>query len=228
MERLLSPGQIVEFKKRESLEHLIDRRVAFLTGYQNARYAERYRAFVLKVKQVEEAIDPKLRLTEAVARNLFKLMAIKDEYEVARLHTDPAFLAGISRQFEGDFKLHYHLAPPLISRRNANGELQKRKFGPAMLTGFKLLARLKGVRGTAFDLLGRSEERREERALLAEYQASLNEVLARLSQTRHATALEIARLPERIAGFGHVKARNLKATRVVWADLMARFRAAAD
>ena len=228
VERLLSPGQIVEFKKRESLEHLIDRRVAFLTGYQNARYAERYRAFVLKVKQVEEAIDPKLRLTEAVARNLFKLMAIKDEYEVARLHTDPAFLAGISRQFEGDFKLHYHLAPPLISRRNAKGELQKRKFGPAMLTGFKLLARLKGVRGTAFDLLGRSEERREERALLAEYQASLNEVLARLSQTRHATALEIARLPERIAGFGHVKARNLKATRVVWADLMARFRAATD
>ena len=261
VERLLSPVQVIEFKKRESLDHLIERRVEFLTGYQNAAYAERYRAFVLKVKQAEEQMTllsaphtrhfreggnpetpeqptqskdwipgqagndgSKLRLTEAVARNLFKLMAIKDEYEVARLHTDPAFLARIRSQFEGDFKLNYHLAPPFMSQRNSEGELQKRKFGPYMLTVFKLLARLKGVRGTAFDVLGRSEERREERALLAEYQACLDEMLASLSPANHATALEIARLPERIAGFGHVKARNLKATRGVWAELMARFR----
>ncbi len=222
--RLLSPGQVLEFKKRESLDHLIARRVEFLTGYQNAAYAEHYRAFVLKVKQAEEAIEPKLRLTEAVTRNLFKLMAYKDEYEVARLHTDTAFLARIRSQFEGDSKLNYHLAPPFMSRRNSEGELQKRKFGPYMLTVFKLLARLKGVRGTAFDLLGRTEERREERALLAEYQTSLDELLATLSPANHATALEIARLPDRIAGFGHVKARNLKATRAVWVDLMARFR----
>ena len=261
VERLLSPVQVIEFKKRESLDHLIERRVEFLTGYQNAAYAERYRAFVLKVKQAEEQMTllsaphtrhfreggnpetpeqptqskdwipgqagndgSKLRLTEAVARNLFKLMAIKDEYEVARLHTDPAFLARIRSQFEGDFNLNYPLAPPFLSRRNSEGELQKRKFGPYMLTVFKLLARLKGVRGTAFDVLGRSEERREERALLAEYQACLDEMLASLSPANHATALEIARLPERIAGFGHVKARNLKATRGVWAELMARFR----
>jgi indolepyruvate ferredoxin oxidoreductase len=225
VERLLSPGQIIEFKKRESLDHLIERRVEFLTAYQNAVYAGRYRAFVLKVRRAEEALDPKLRLTEAVARNLFKLMAIKDEYEVARLHSDPAFLARIASQFEGNFTLNYHLAPPLISRPNAQGELQKRKFGPAMLTGFKWLARLKGLRGTAFDVLGRSEERREERALLAEYQACLDEILPALNSDNHITAMEIARLPERIAGFGHVKARNLKATREVWIDLMARFRA---
>ena len=227
VERLLSPGQVIEFKKRESLDHLIARRVEFLTGYQNAAYAERYRALVEKARHIEQAVDAKLRLTEAVTRNLFKLMAIKDEYEVARLHTDPAFLARISSQFEGDFTLNYHLAPPLISPRNAKGELQKRKFGPAMLSGFKLLARLKGLRGTAFDVLGRSEERREERALLAEYQASLAELLATLSPANHTTALEIARLPERIAGFGHVKARNLKATRLVWGELMARFRSQA-
>ena len=150
-------------------------------------------------------------------------MAYKDEYEVARLHSDPAFLARINSQFEGDFKLNYHLAPPFMSPRNAKGELQKRKFGPAMLTGFKLLARLKGLRGTAFDVLGRSDERREERALLADYQASLDELLPALNANSHATALEIACLPERIAGFGHVKARNIQATRGVWAALMARF-----
>ena len=237
--RLLSPGQVIEFKKRESLEHLIERRVEFLTDYQNAAYAERYRAFVLKVSRVEaqmtapndlptrhsrEGGNPDLRLTEAVTRSLFKLMAYKDEYEVARLHTDPTFLARIGSQFEGDFKLNYHLAPPFMSQRNDKGELQKRKFGPSMLTGFKLLARLKGLRGTAFDLFGRTEERREERALLADYQASLDEVLRTLNPSNHATALEIARLPERIAGFGHVKARNLKATRQSWAELMARFR----
>jgi len=219
--RLLSPGQVIEFKKRESLDHLIERRVEFLTGYQNAAYAERYRAFVQKVRA---ATPISLKFTEAVTRNLFKLMAYKDEYEVARLHSDPAFLARIQNQFEGDFKLNYHLAPPFLSPRNAQGELQKRKFGPAMLTGFKLLARLKGLRGTAFDVLGRTEERREERALLAEYEACLNEMLPALNSDNHAIALEIARLPERIAGFGHVKARNIKATREAWADLMARFR----
>jgi hypothetical protein len=111
----------------------------------------------------------KTTLAEAVARNLFKLMAYKDEYEVARLHTDRAFLDRINGMFEGDFKLNYHLAPPMIAKRTTSGELQKRKFGPAMLTAFRLLARLKGLRGTAFDVFGRTEERRTERALIGEY-----------------------------------------------------------
>ena len=225
VEKLLAPAQVIEFKKRESLDDLVARRVEFLTGYQNAAYAGTYQAFVQQVRRAEEAAGVKGdRLSEAVARNLFKLMAYKDEYEVARLHSDPAFLARIGGMFEGGFKLHYHLAPPLTSRRNARGELQKRKFGPAMLTGFRLLARLKGLRGTALDLFGQTEERRQERALIAEYRASIEEVLGGLTAERHGLALEIARLPEQVKGFGHVKARHLDAARRNWADLMARWR----
>jgi len=227
VERLLAPAQVVEFKKRESLDGLVDRRVAFLTGYQNAAYAQTYRAFVLKVRSAEEAAGMSgQRLSDAVARNLFKLMAYKDEYEVARLHTDPVFLARIDSQFEGDFKLHYHLAPPLLSRRNEKGELQKRKFGPVMLTGFRVLARLKGLRGGPLDIFGRTDERRAERALVAEYRASIEEVLQALEAANYPTALEIARIPEQIKGFGHVKERHLQAARQAWADLMSRFRSA--
>ena len=227
VEGLLAPAQIVEFRKRESLDGLIDRRVAFLTGYQNAAYAETYRAFVLKVRHAEEAAGVTgQRLSEAVARNLFKLMAYKDEYEVAPLHTDPAFLDRIASQFEGDFKLHYHLAPPLLAKKNNKGELQKRKYGPAVLTGFRVLARLKGLRGTALDIFGRTVERRSERALIAEYQASIEEILKALDAVNYAAAVEIARIPEQIKGFGHVKERHLQAARLAWADLMGRFRSA--
>jgi len=166
----------------------------------------------------------KTALTEAVARYLFKLMAYKDEYEVARLHSDPAFLGKINAMFEGDFKLNYHLAPPAIAPKNEKGELQKRQFGPWMLGAFKLLARLKGLRGTPLDVFGRTEERRTERALIEEYRASIEEVLAGLSAENHATALEIARIPEMIKGYGHVKARHLAAARPQWAALMQAFR----
>jgi indolepyruvate ferredoxin oxidoreductase len=161
-----------------------------------------------------------------VARNLFKLMAYKDEYEVARLHTDPAFLARIESQFEGGYTLHYHLAPPLLAKKNDKGELQKRKFGPAMLAGFRVLAHLKGLRGTALDIFGRTAERRAEHALISEYQASIEEVMKNLDPDHYPTALEIARIPEQIKGFGHVKERHLKAARLAWADLMDRFRGA--
>jgi len=226
---LLNPGQVVAFTKRNSVDELVATRVAFLTDYQNAAYAQDYAAFVQKVRQVDELVGGKsLALTQAVARYLFKLMAYKDEYEVARLHTDARFLAKINAMFEGDFKVQYHLAPPLISKKNAKGELQKQQFGPWMLTVFKVLARFKGVRGTALDIFGRSEERREERALVAEYRASLEEVLAGLTgnagEASYAAALEIARIPEQIRGFGHVKARNLKAARQSWQVQLARLR----
>ncbi len=222
VQKLLAPAQVIEFKKRETLEALVARRVEFLTGYQNQAYAVTYQDFVEKVRLAEMPLG-KTALTEAVARYLFKLMAYKDEYEVARLHTDPAFHARINSMFEGDFKLNYHLAPPIIAKKNEKGELQKRQFGPAMGVAFRLLAKLKGLRGTPLDIFGRTEERRTERALIDEYRASMEQVLDRLNAGNHALALDIASLPEQIKGFGHVKERNLKAARQKWATLMAQW-----
>jgi len=176
---------------------------------------------------VQEAESPlgKTALTEAVARNLFKLMAYKDEYEVARLHSDPAFHAQLAAQFEGDFKLHVHLAPPLMAKTNAQGEPIKRRFGPLMFTGFKLLAQLKGLRGTALDVFGRTPERRTERALIGEYRASVVELVRGLNADNHVLARDIANIPEHIRGYGHVKERHLVAARSRWAGLLAQWRA---
>ena len=212
--------QAIEFKQRDTLEHLVGRRVEFLTAYQNAAYARDYQAFVDKVRAAEAPLGKSMLLTESVARYLFKLMAYKDEYEVARLHAETGFQAKVAAMFEGDFKVNFHLAPPMIARRNDKGELQKMKFGPAMLTGFRLLARLKGLRGTAFDVFGRTEERRTERSLILQYRASMEQVLASLDAGNHGLAVEIARIPEQIKGFGHVKERNLAAARVQWDRLM--------
>jgi indolepyruvate ferredoxin oxidoreductase len=230
---LLNPAQVVIFTKRSSLDELLAKRVEFLTSYQSAAYGESYQAFVQKVRSVDESVGEKsLALTEAVARYLFKLMAYKDEYEVARLHTDSAFHSKISELFEGDFKLHYHLAPPLLARRNAKGELQKQQFGPATLTVFKILARLKGLRGTALDIFGKTAERRQERALITQYRANIDEIVVALAVTggeildkeRYALALEIARQPEQIKGFGHVKERNIKVALQNWDSQLVRFR----
>jgi len=223
VEKLLTPAQVLQFKKRETLDDIVARRVAFLTDYQDAAYAAQYQTFVHKVRDAESALDKTL-LTESVARYLFKLMAYKDEYEVARLHTDTRFLERVNAMFEGDFTLNYHLAPPLLAKRNDKGELQKKKFGPAMLTGFRYLAKLKGLRGTALDVFGRSDERKSERALIGEYRASIDEVLGRLTAGNHATAVEIARIPEKIKGYGHVKDRNLVAARQQWQALMQQWR----
>jgi len=228
VQKLVSPGQVIEFKKRETPASLVARRVEFLTGYQNAAYARQYSDFVAQVQQAEQAAGGKTSLTEAVARQLFKLMAYKDEYEVARLHADRSFLARVEGMFEGemgkDFKLNYHLAPPLTAKHDAKGHLVKQKYGPAMLTGFRLLARLKGLRGTALDVFGRTEERKTERALIGEYRASIEEVVRGLTPANHALAVEIASLPEQIRGYGHVKERNLAAARVRWADLLSQWR----
>jgi indolepyruvate ferredoxin oxidoreductase len=146
-------------------------------------------------------------------------MAYKDEYEVARLHTDTAFLQKISGMFEGDYTLNYHLAPPLVAKTNDKGELQKQKFGPLMRTGFKLLKHLKVLRGSAWDVFGYTEERRTERELIQQYTDSLDMVIAKLDTSNHALALELARIPEQIKGFGHVKARHLAAARLKWEAL---------
>jgi indolepyruvate ferredoxin oxidoreductase len=219
-----TPPQAIQWhhpRDRESLDAMLQRRVTFLTGYQNAAYAATYSAFVARVRQAEQPLDAHLPLTEAVARYLFKLMAYKDEYEVARLHTDPAFLADIQAQFEGDFQLHYHLAPPLLAKKNAQGELQKQKFGPGVRVAFQLLARLKGLRGTPFDPFGYQHERRTERALVAEYQDSIHALLPQLTAANHTAAIAIACIPEQIRGYGHVKARHLAVARIQWAAAQA-------
>jgi len=226
VQALTKPAQVIEFvKKTVNLDELIGKRVEFLTAYQDAAYAQTYKAFVDKVRAVEAPLNTK-KLTEAVARYLFKLMAYKDEYEVARLHSDPAFLAKVAAQFEGDYTLNYHLAPPLTAKKNANGELQKTRYGAWMLTGFRLLAKLKGLRGTALDPFGKTHERKTERALIGEYRAAIDEVLAALSPTNLPLALSIARIPEEIRGYGHVKDRHLAAVRPKWAALMDTWRSA--
>lgn len=218
VEKLITPAQVVELRKRETLETVVARRVEFLAAYQNAAYADAYRDFIEKVRAAEASLG-RTTLSEAVARNLFKLMAYKDEYEVARLHAETGFRDRIADMFEGDYQVHYHLAPPLVARRNDKGELVKRKYGPAMIGVFRLLARLKGLRGTPLDIFGRTEERRTERALIGEYRASIEQMLAGLNAGNHALAVDIARIPDQIKGFGHVKARNLAAARVQWQQL---------
>jgi indolepyruvate ferredoxin oxidoreductase len=214
----VQPAQTIQFKKRMGLDALIQDRMARLTDYQNAAYAERYRVFIDLVKTAEAPLGKTL-LSETVARQLYKLMAYKDEYEVARLHTQSDFLARIQNSFEGDFKVHYHLAPPLMAKRNDKGELVKQKFGPAMLTGFKILAKFKGLRGTRLDVFGRTEERKTERALIGEYMQQINSVLQGLDAQTHAHALDVALVPDNIKGFGHVKERNIQAARSLWASL---------
>ena len=227
VQALFKAAQVIEFVKKPSLDDMLAKRVEFLAGYQDAAYAASYKAFVDKVRAAEAPLAS-TRLSEAVARYLFKLMAYKDEYEVARLHTDPAFTTKIAAMFEGDYRLVHHLAPPAIARKNDKGELIKQPFGPWMRNAFTLLAKLKGLRGTALDPFGRSEERKTERALIGEYRAAIDEVLGALTRERLALAVEIARLPEDIRGYGHVKERQLKAARVKWQGLMVAWRSRAD
>ena len=223
VEALLTPSQVIQFKKRDRLEDLIAQRYDFLTAYQNTAYAKRYESFVNTVKQKEQAFGKTL-LTESVAKNLFKLMAYKDEYEVARLHTDKQFLERVKTQFEGDFKVYYHLAPPLLAKRNEKGHLIKQKMSPSMLLVFKALSRFKFLRGTALDIFGKTEERQTERALIQEYMDSVTEVLASLNIENHSIAVQLANVPDQIKGFGHVKERNLTAAMVQWQNSMDAFR----
>ena len=223
VQALFKAQQVIQFVKKTGLAEMVAKRVDFLTGYQDAAYAARYKAFVDKVQAAEQPLGG-TALTEAVARYLFKLMAYKDEYEVARLHTDSAFTDKIAGMFEGDYKLVHHLAPPLTAKKNAKGELIKQRFGPWMRSAFGVLAKMKSLRGTAFDVFGRSVERKTERALISEYQACIDELLTTLNGDNRALAAEIARIPEEIRGYGHVKERHLKAARPKWETLMQRWR----
>ena len=223
-------AQLDHRRPSADLAEAIERRVAFLTDYQDAAYAARYRALVERVRQVEAGrVKGHTRLTEAVARYYFKLLAYKDEYEVARLYSDGRFQAQLKRQFAGEPELKVYLAPPLLAERDPDtGHLKKRAYGPWMLTAFKYLARLRRLRGTWLDPFGRSEDRRTERRLITEYEAVLEELLQGLSPDNHALAVEIARIPEQIRGYGHVKARHLQAAKAREAELLAAFRQPAE
>ena len=230
---LSTTAQVIRFARQPALDETIATRVAFLADYQDAAYAAAYRAFVERVRDVEAALAApsngraaRLPLADAVARGLFRLMAYKDEYEVARLHADTGFVDTVATQFEGDFSIAWHLAPPLLAKTNERGEPVKRRYGPWMLTAMRLLARLRRLRGTALDPFGHAAERREERALVGEYRACIEELLEDLSADNLAAAAAIARIPEDIRGYGHVKARHVAAARPKWAALMAQWRAA--
>jgi indolepyruvate ferredoxin oxidoreductase len=227
VEAIIASGQPKAETRAETLDETIARRVEFLTGYQDGAYAQGYRAFVERVREAEAArAKGSTALTQAVARYLFKLMAYKDEYEVARLYTDGSFMQALKQKFPAEAKLTFHLAPPLLSKRDPEtGHLRKRTFGPWMMSAFRLLAHLKRLRGTAFDIFGYTQERQTERRLIGEYRSLIEELLAKLTPDNLALAIEIASVPEHIRGYGHVKERHLAEAKAREAELVAAFRA---
>ena len=198
-----------------------------LVAYQHAAYADRYSRLVERTVRAERAVTGASgELTEAVARFFYKLMAYKDEYEVARLYTDGRFAARLAAQFDGDYRLEFNLAPPLFTARDpATGQLRKNAYGAWMFAGFKLLTRLKGLRGGPLDPFGYLPERRIERALIDTYERTVEEVLPVLSHHNHATAVALARLPDDIRGYGHIKDANLAKAEARRIELLAQLSA---
>jgi indolepyruvate ferredoxin oxidoreductase len=228
VKRIAMPAAVIPIDQHFSrdLDELIERRVKFLTDYQDAAYAARYRKLVEKVRNREKDAVNSSKLTEAVARYYAKLLAYKDEYEVARLHANGDFRKKIEDMFEGDYRLVFHLAPPLLARKDPlSGEPRKMRFGPWMMGVFKLLKALRRLRGTPLDIFGYSEERRTERALIGEYEQTVERLLAGLTPQNHALAVQIAAIPDEIRGFGYIKARNLAPARKKRDELLARFEA---
>ncbi|MEJ1161048.1 indolepyruvate ferredoxin oxidoreductase family protein [Prosthecomicrobium sp. N25] len=217
--------------ERTVTERTLDERIAFLaaelTAYQDAAYAQRFTDLVGRVRGAEAALGGGSdRLTRAVAENLYRVMAIKDEYEVARLYADPAFEAKLAEQFEGVDKIKIMLAPPMLSRMDpATGRPRKMAFGPWVFTAFRVLAGLKGLRGGALDLFGRTHERRAERALRDRYVADVEALIAGLRPDRLALAVEIARVPEGAKGYGPVKEANMARAAARREGLLARWEA---
>ena len=222
---MTTPAKVIEFKRTQTLDDVVKRRVELLTAYQDAAYAQQYLSFVDEVRNAESRLGKGTRLTEAVARYFYKLMAYKDEYEVARLYTDGAFKEKIGAMFEGDVTLKFHLAPPLFAKKDKQGHLVKQEFGPWMMKAFGLMARMKGLRGGALDIFGYSTERKMERALIGEYRRTVGGLLAHLSEQNLAQAVAVASIPEDIRGYGHVKERHLLAAKEKQAALLAAFHA---
>jgi indolepyruvate ferredoxin oxidoreductase len=210
----------------QTLDELVEHGVAHLTGYQNAAYAGRYRALVEATRKAEAALpaaDRALPLTRAVATQLRRLMAYKDEYEVARLYTDGTFESQLREQFEGDFSLEFYMAPPALVKTKGAAAPRKVRLGPWLLPLLKALAKAKGLRGTAFDPFGRSDERRLERRLIDDYESRVGELLAALTVERLPIAVAVANVPHSIRGYGHVKLASLAIARARESELLHRF-----
>jgi indolepyruvate ferredoxin oxidoreductase len=208
-----------------TLDEQIARRIVFLTDYQNAAYAQQYKVLVDKVRAAEQQKTPGFTtLSAAVARYAFKLMAYKDEYEVARLYTSGDFEKRIRETFDGDFKLHFNLAPPLFAKKDADGNLRKAEYGTWVFSAFKMLAKLRGLRGSALDVFGYTAERKMERRLIVDYRKTLDELLAGLNGDNHALAVDIVSVPEHIRGYGHVKERHLADAMKRQDDLLSAWR----
>jgi indolepyruvate ferredoxin oxidoreductase len=206
------------------VRRLVEIRVPELIAFQDEAYARRYAEVVKRVVAGEQKAVSSSRLAEAAARYLYKLMAYKDEFEVARLHTDPAFLAELDAQFPNGYSVKYNLAPPLLSKTDpVTGHPQKKQYGEWMFKAFKRLAGLKRFRGSSLDVFGKTEERRTERQLVEEYIQLLDQILAKLSPVNHAAAVALASVPDEIRGFGHVKEKNLAAARELQAARLKAF-----
>jgi indolepyruvate ferredoxin oxidoreductase len=210
---------------RETLDSLVRAAVARLTSYQNGAYGARYSAFVERLRQHESQLhdDASFPFTTAAARSLQKLMMYKDEYEVARLYTDGSFERALGEQFEGDFKLRFHMAPPTLAKPKNGAPPSKVSLGPWLWPVLKLLARLRPLRGTWLDPFGQSEERKLERRLIEDFMQRCEELLPQLNAENVGLASEIARVPMRIRGYGHVKLASLAIARASEAELLSRF-----
>lgn len=221
------PGLQKEDEDKElSLDEMIALRTRNLTAYQNSRYARRYTKLVDQVRAAELSVDADtLKLTQAAARYFYKLMAYKDEYEVARLYTNGDFQKKLASQFEGEFELKFYLAPPVFAKRDEEtGHLVKKQFGPWMMKAFSVLAKFKFLRATALDPFARTDERKKEVALISEYEATIEELLQSLSLKNVDLAVEIAEVPEHIRGYGHVKERHLQSAEAERESLLQRYR----
>ncbi len=211
-------------QRTPTLEAVLADRVPRLEAYQNRKYAAEYEAFVRSIAAMEAASTGSDRVTREVAVSLYKLMAYKDEYEVARLYSESGFYDRLATNFEGDFKLRFHLAPPLLARRDANGHLVKKSYGPWMAVAFKCLAKARWLRGSWFDVFGHTAERRAERAAVDAYRSLMLEVVQKMDASHAGVAVELARLPQTVRGFGHVKARNEALAQQRQQVLLARLR----
>ena len=222
VERTATPAQPVLLQMPQSLDSVIAKRMEFLTAYQNTAYANTYSELVAQVRAKETALGLGSKLSTAVAKYYFKLMAYKDEYEVARLYTDGRFVEQLQKQFEGNFSVKFNLAPPLLAKKDAKGHLVKAEFGSWMWSAFKLLAKFKGLRGGAFDIFGYTDERKMERALIVEYREMIVTMIDKLNADNYATAVDLAALPEKVRGFGHVKEAAVATYRTDKARLLAQ------
>ncbi|MDC3409199.1 indolepyruvate ferredoxin oxidoreductase family protein, partial [Burkholderiales bacterium] len=228
VERLLK-SKAEKTEVTEPVEYTVDefvkKRFQFLTEYQNVGYAKQYQTLVEKIRNKENASGDISGVTEIVARYYFKLMAYKDEYEVGRLYSNGTFQKKVEGLFEGDYKIRYHLAPPLLAKKDPEtGHLRKQEFGSWVLGMFKILSRLKFLRGTAFDIFGRTEERKMERQLIEDYRLLAEEVANSLNSSNIDLAKQLLSLPEEIRGFGHVKEANVVQVRKAWQALLLEYR----